>query len=199
MAVIKRGIGRSPTEEKLAALADKIFLNLWTYPNLFKSDGKELCDLLVVCRNDVLIFRRQNIAWQKRDDFGLSWSRWYHRAIEESAAQINGASRYLREHPDELFLDTTCKGKFPLTLPPLDRRRLHHIAVALGASEACVNADARTLDQAYEQKAGPTILPSLRRRRLRSALNVIVMLSVERHHPRCASQAHVLASHRNGS
>ena len=53
MAVIKRGIGRSPTEEKLAALADKTFLNLWTYPNLFKSDGKELCDLLAVCGDGV--------------------------------------------------------------------------------------------------------------------------------------------------
>jgi hypothetical protein len=137
MAVIKRGIGRSPTEKNLAALADNIFLNLWTYPNLFKRDGKELCDVLVVCGDDVLIFSDKNIAWQKGDDFGLSWSRWYRRAIEESAAQINGAARYLREHPDELFLDAACKEKFPLALPPLDRRRLHHIAVALGASEAC--------------------------------------------------------------
>jgi hypothetical protein len=67
MAVIKRGIGRSPTEKTLAALADKIFLNLWTYPNLFKRDGQELCDVLAVCGNDVLIFSDKNIAWQKGD------------------------------------------------------------------------------------------------------------------------------------
>jgi hypothetical protein len=123
----------------LAALADKIFLNLWTYPNLFKSDGKELCDLLVVCGDDVLIFSDKNIAWPKGDDFDFSWSRWYRRAIEESAAQINGAARYLREHPDELFLDATCKEKFPLALPPLERWRVHHIAIALGASAACAD------------------------------------------------------------
>ena len=139
MAVIKRGIGFTPTERNLAALADKIFLNLWTYPNLFKGDGKELCDLLVVCGDDVLIFSDKNIAWPKGDDFGLSWSRWYRRAIEVSAAQINGATRCLREYPDELFLDAARKEKFPLALPPLDRRRLHHIAVALGASEACAD------------------------------------------------------------
>jgi hypothetical protein len=139
MAVIKHGIGSTPTEKNLAALADKIFLNLWTYPNLFNCDGKELCDVLVVCGDDVLIFSDKNIAWQKSDDFNLSWSRWYRRAIEASAAQINGAARYLREHPDELFLDATCKEKFPLALPPLERRRVHHIAVALGASEACAN------------------------------------------------------------
>jgi hypothetical protein len=137
MAVIKRGIGFTATESKLAALGDRIFLNLWTYPNLFNRDGKELCDVLVVCGDDVLIFSDKNIAWPKGDDFGLSWSRWYRRAIEASAAQISGAARYLREHSDELFLDATCKEKLPFALPPLDRRRLHHIAVALGASEAC--------------------------------------------------------------
>jgi hypothetical protein len=137
MAVIKRGIGFTPTEKNLAALADKIFLNLWTYPNLFIRDGKELCDLLVVCGDDVLIFSDKNIAWPKGDDFDLSWSRWYRRAVEGSASQINGAARYLRDHPDELFLDAACEEKCPLALPPLERQRVHHIAVALGASEAC--------------------------------------------------------------
>jgi hypothetical protein len=118
MAVIKRGIGVSPTEKNLAALADKIFLNLWTYPNLFKRDGKELCDLLVVCGDDVLIVSDKEIGWQKGNDFGLSWSRWYRSAIEDSARQINGAARYLHEHADDLYLDAACKEKFPLVLPP---------------------------------------------------------------------------------
>jgi hypothetical protein len=139
MAIIKRGIGFTPTERNLAALAGRIFLNLWTYPNLFKRDGKELCDLLVVCGDDILFFSDKNIAWPKGDDFKVSCWRWYRRAIEESAAQINGAARYLREHPDELFLDAKCNEKFPLALPPIDRRRVHHIAVALGASEACAD------------------------------------------------------------
>src|ERR1700680_460504 len=122
MAVIKRGIGFTPTERNLAALADKIFLNLWTYPNLFKTDGKELCDVLVVCGEDVLIFSDKNIGWPKGNEVGLSWSRWYRRAVDESVAQINGAARYLREHPDKLFLDASSKEKFPLSLPPVDRR-----------------------------------------------------------------------------
>ena len=102
--------------------------------------------MLAVCGDDVLIFSDKSITWKKGDDFGLSWSRWYRGAIEESVAQINGAARHLREHPDELFLDAACKEKFPLTLPPLDRRRVHHIAVALGASEACT--------EHYKEKPG---------------------------------------------
>jgi hypothetical protein len=137
MAVIKRGLGRSATEKKLAALADKLFLNLWTYPNLYTKDGKELCDVLVVCGGDVLIFSDKDITWQKHRDFEIAWSRWYRGAIEESVAQIRGAERYLREHPDELYLDAACTQKFPLVLPPLERRRIHRIAIALGAAEAC--------------------------------------------------------------
>jgi len=137
MAVIKRGVGVSPTEKNLAALADKIFLNLWTYPNLYGSAGKELCDLLVVCGDDVLIFSDKGITWSSGADVKVAWLRWYRKAIAESAAQINGAVRTLREHPDQLFLDAVCKERFPLSLPPADRRRVHLIAVALGASEAC--------------------------------------------------------------
>ncbi len=137
MAVIKRGIGVNPTEKYLAALADKIFLNLWTYPNLFTSAGKELCDLLVVCGDDVLIVSDKAIAWSSGADVKVAWPRWYRRAITESTAQINGAARTLPDHPDELFLDAACKERFPLTLPRADQRRVHLIAVALGASEAC--------------------------------------------------------------
>ena len=137
MAVIKRGVGFTSTEKNLAALADKIFLNLWAYPNLFGSAGKELCDLLVVCGDDVLIFSDKSAKWSSGVDVKVAWSRWYRKAIAKSAAQINGAARYLRDHADRLFLDAACKERFPLTLPPAERRRVHLIAVALGASEAC--------------------------------------------------------------
>lgn len=139
MGLIKRGIGVSLTEKNLAALADKIFLNLWSYPNLYNRDGKELCDLLVVCGDDVLIFSDKEIGWQADKDFDVAWPRWYRRAVDASADQISGAARYLREHADELYLDAACKEKFPLALPPPDRRRTHHIAVALGASKACAD------------------------------------------------------------
>ena len=137
MAVIKRGIGFTPTEKSLAALADMIFLNLWTYPNLFGTAGKELCDLLVVCGDDVLIFSDKSIKWSSGADVKVAWPRWHRKAIGKSAAQINGAARALRDHPDQLFLDAGCKQRFPLTLPPADRRRVHLIAVALGACQAC--------------------------------------------------------------
>jgi hypothetical protein len=139
MTVIKRGIGLTPTEKNLTALADKIFLNLWAYRISSRTTAKRCATCSWSAGDDVLIFSDKEITWQKGDNFDLSWSRWYRGAIEESAKQINGAARYLRDHYDQLFLDAACTEKFPLILPPLDRRRVHHIAVALGASEACAD------------------------------------------------------------
>ena len=69
-AAIKRGFGVTKSESYLAKLAERNFLNLWSYPNTFidkkvrnKGDGKELCDLLVVCGDHVLIFSDKTVGW----------------------------------------------------------------------------------------------------------------------------------------
>jgi hypothetical protein len=61
-ASIMRGAGVTGSERFLAQLAEHSFLNLWSYPNVVidkklggVGDGKEMCDLLVVCGDDVLI------------------------------------------------------------------------------------------------------------------------------------------------
>jgi hypothetical protein len=55
MEAINRGRGVTESERYLARLADKTFLELWSYPNTFidkkatpAGGGKEFCDLLVV-------------------------------------------------------------------------------------------------------------------------------------------------------
>jgi hypothetical protein len=67
---VRRGEGITPSETYLAKLAERNFLNLWCYPNTFidkkaagKGDGKELCDLLVVCGDHVLIFSDKTVRW----------------------------------------------------------------------------------------------------------------------------------------
>jgi hypothetical protein len=66
---IIRSQGATPSERYLAKIADRSFLNLWSYPNTFidkrsggKGDGKELCDLLVVSGDHVLIFSDKTVA-----------------------------------------------------------------------------------------------------------------------------------------
>lgn len=40
----------------LVELCDQNFLRLWNYPNPYKEDGHELCDLIVVFDNHVFVF-----------------------------------------------------------------------------------------------------------------------------------------------
>ena len=144
MKPIQRGRGVTESERYLARVADATFLKLWSYPNTYidrkkraGETGKELCDLLVVCGDEVIIFSDKSITWPQSDNTDLNWSRWYRRAVKASVDQIRGAERWLREFPDRVFLDPACDQKLPVTLPPLPQRKVHRIAIALGAQSAC--------------------------------------------------------------
>lgn len=146
MKPIFRGGGTTESERELSALADRAFLELWSYPNIYNDnrgsksgDGKEICDLLVVFGDDVLIFSDKHISWNGEKDTYIAWKRWFRRAVKKSVDQVRGAERWLREHPDRVFTDKDCIHKLPLELPPLERRRVHGVVVALGAEEAASN------------------------------------------------------------
>lgn len=141
---VVRGDGLTDSERYLAVLAEKSFLNLWCYPNAFidkksgnSGDGKELCDLLVVCGDHILIFSDKTVAWPAGDDLELAWKRWFKRAIHKSADQIRGAERWIAQFPDRIFIDKKCTERLPLELPPVGRRKVHGIIVANGSASAC--------------------------------------------------------------
>jgi hypothetical protein len=142
---IPRGEGTTTSERYLATLGERAFLNLWSYPNAFidkrarpGGEGKELCDLLVVFGDDIIIFSDKTIAWPASGDLTLSWQRWFRRAVEKSVDQIKGAERWIHEHPDRIFVDRACTIRLPLELPPPERMKVHRVVVALGAADACI-------------------------------------------------------------
>lgn len=141
---INRSGGATASEQYLAKLADRAFLNLWSYPNTFidkksgpKGDGKELCDLLIVCGDDILIFSDKTISWPPGKDSDLAWQRWFKRAVLKSFEQIRGAERWIDQFPNRIYLDRQCTQPLPLKIPAKERRRVHGIVVALGAGQAC--------------------------------------------------------------
>lgn len=135
--------GTTASERYLAKVAEKSFLNLWSYPNPFRDqkqsgsgDGKELCDLLVVCGHYVIIFSEKTIAWPD-GKLEIAWSRWIKRAVRHAAKQAKGAERWITEHPDRIFLDSKCTAPFPINFPPPEDRVFHIVVVAKGAAQAC--------------------------------------------------------------
>jgi hypothetical protein len=140
-----KSVGSTDSERYLANLSEKSFLSLWSYPNVFrdqgrkggKGDGKELCDLLVVFDRDVIIFSDKSCAFKDTGDTDRDWARWYSRAIKKSANQIFGAERWIRENPDRLYLDPRCAEPFPIPFKSLEDVAFHRVVVALGAKARC--------------------------------------------------------------
>ncbi len=104
------------------------FLCLWSYPNPLGKDGKELCDTLVVCEPDIIIFSVKDIGLTDSGDLSVNWERWRKRAIDASAKQIYGAERWL----DGSFQVIRSDGSPGIKLPGREVRRVHRVAVALG-------------------------------------------------------------------
>ena len=133
--------GTTPSERALASLARKAFLTLWSYPNVFtdegrandKGDGKELCDLLVVFGNDVLLFSDKDCAYQSNVDVAVAWPRWYRSAIDKSAKQLAGAEKFIKAFPKRIFLDKACQSPLPIELPDASVARYYLIAVTRGS------------------------------------------------------------------
>jgi hypothetical protein len=132
----------------LTGLARSAFLYLWSYPNLFRdqgksgegpaSDGKELCDLVIVFERHVLLFSDKHCIFNQEKAPEVSWRRWYKDAILKSAAQVRGAERWLTQFPDRVYIDRACRTKLPIGLPKTPS--FHRLLTCRGIAQASVNA-----------------------------------------------------------
>ncbi|MDR1206993.1 MAG: hypothetical protein LBK26_01085 [Rickettsiales bacterium] len=139
MMKITKSTGFTESEHRLARLAEKVFMGLWSYPNPkwnTTPGPKELCDLLVVCGNNVLIFSDKNIKFNPNIDLATAWSRWERNAILNSIKQLRHAENIIRDNPQKILLNDT--DKFPITIPDKDKIKIHLICVANGIKEACI-------------------------------------------------------------
>lgn len=116
------------TEEFVYFLCRQSFLSLWSYANPQGKDGNELCDVLVVCEPDIIIFSVKGVALSEAEDAvdQLKWSTI--SAIEKSVNQICGAERWIKSATHVIRKD----GKCGLPLPEPAVRRIHRVVVAFG-------------------------------------------------------------------
>lgn len=136
----KPSVGITATERLLAEFCERTFLKLWSYPNPYKDDGHELCDLLAVFGDIVFIFfDRENELLQIPDkDPQVLWDRWKRNVIDRQVKTAHGAERYIRSGRP-IFVDAKREKPFPV---PFDKEKavIHKIIVAHGAKEACERA-----------------------------------------------------------
>jgi len=133
---IIKSLGLNQSEEYLVNLCNRTFLSLWSYPNPYRAKGKELCDLLVVFGNHILIFSDKTCKYPATNDPELDWKRWFRRAVIKSAKQLWRAEQWIKQYPEHVFLDNECLQKFPFNINTT-QARIHLILVARGVTGAC--------------------------------------------------------------
>jgi hypothetical protein len=144
-ALISRSDGVTPAERYLKKLCEHSFLTLWSYPGIYRDqgmtgnhqEGKEVCDLLVVFQNQVIIFSDKDCMFPNTGKPDTDWLRWYRKAIKASEAQIWGAERWIRNSPNLFYLDRACTQPFPISIPSSETAKIHRVVVAHGASDRC--------------------------------------------------------------
>jgi hypothetical protein len=130
--------GVTRTERYLNKLCERTFLSLWSYPGVYRDQGrtvtsqqgKEVCDLLVVFDRHVIIFSDKDCKFPRTGDLKQDWCRWFRRAVWDSARQIWGAERWIKDNPTRLFLDRNCTRPFPENIPDISTAFYHRVVVA---------------------------------------------------------------------
>lgn len=139
---IHKADGVTAAERYLARLCEKNFLSLWSYPGVYRDQGKpekgghgkEICDLLVIFDQHVIVFSDKHCQLQDSGDVGRDWQRWFRKAIQKSAEQAWGSERWIRQYPNRVFLDRECKRRLPIDLPSMEKAIVHLVVVAHGVS-----------------------------------------------------------------
>ncbi len=142
--MIEKSVGVTETERLLAEFCERSFLKLWSYPNPYKNDGDELCDLLAVFGNYVFIFfdRKNDLPETPDKDPQILWDRWKRNVIDRQIKTAHGAERYIRSGRP-IFIDAKGTTPFPLVIDP--QAVIHKIIVANGAKEACEKASSKNI------------------------------------------------------
>lgn len=133
-------MGFTDDEEILAALGSASFLRMWTWPNLFRdqgktsesADGKEICDLTVIFGKTVILFSDKSIKFNTGKTELVAWCRWARKAASESLKQLKGAERWLRNNQSRVFIDKTCQTALPIPLPEAHSIRFIRVVVTHG-------------------------------------------------------------------
>lgn len=132
---INYGEGVTPTEQLLKNLGERSFLRFWSHANPYMTPTRELCDLLVVCGDYVIIFSDKSIDFQFHSDEQVAWRRWFREAIDKSARQLNGTVRRLFELQTPIYKDRLCTVPLGIPIPSPEKARVYRVAVVSRSTE----------------------------------------------------------------
>jgi hypothetical protein len=135
----------TPSEQLVFDLCKKSFLSLWTYANPLRPNEKELCDVLLVFGDRVILFSVKESVLKKTGDPEVAVQRWLRTAVDASIEQLLGGQRQLATMTHVIRAD----GSRGIDLPPVEKRRVHLIAVAAGGDRSVAFSSGNKTSSAY--------------------------------------------------
>lgn len=119
---LKGKIGEALVQE----LANKTFLEDWCYLNPLLPNGKELCDLLVVFGEILIIFQVKTLKLNKKGELSENEK-------QKNIKQLLGAKRQLLDLQTEIELENPRRGKEKFN--PNNIKQVHLISILAGENE----------------------------------------------------------------
>lgn len=94
-------------EEAVNTLAFRTYLKYWCYPGPKDEQGskKEICDLLILFRNTIVIISVKNYA------FKGNYERYFRITLDKAVSQIAGAERKLFNNNGDIYIKHTDLGE----------------------------------------------------------------------------------------
>lgn len=123
-------------ERYLSEFTFKAFFKLWSHPNLYKQDGKELCDNLVVFSDKVIIFEIKDCKSLKRTPLN-NWNKIDNKLYNYSDGVLHQAvraSNYIIKNKENIFEDPQCNNKFKIQIP--EHFKIYRIAIVTGIEKS---------------------------------------------------------------
>lgn len=123
--------GVTRAERYVAQLCKQSFLSIWSYPGVFrdqcrpggKGDGKEVCDLLVVFENHIIIFSDKDCRFGSGGNLKTEWARWFKKAVRNSAKQVWERNDGSGSSPIDSSWIGNVRSHFQSIFPILPRQR----------------------------------------------------------------------------
>lgn len=115
------------SEENITNFMRKSMLNYWVIPNPYKKDKNELCDVLVIFQNNVIVISDKSCGKpEENKELHNKWLNFCDQ-LSKSKKQLKSAQTYIENNNTEIFYDKDCKNKVVHNLDIYETLNFHLI------------------------------------------------------------------------
>lgn len=132
------------SEKNITDITRNSFLNYWTIPNPFKKQNEELCDVLIVFQNNIILISdkerdsKEKSFSKEIEDIKKKW-RNFGKPLRHSKNQLFEAKEWIINNPEEIYFDNMCRNKIPVKIIINQNTKFHMITTVSNWSDIAIH------------------------------------------------------------